>query len=58
MCQFCTSNAFSGSAKHFGINFPGLHFNIASKKSHFYKKKTNYQQKMGHRDEKPLKTVI
>ena len=32
MCQFSTWNAFSGSAKHCGINFRGWHFNIVSNK--------------------------
>ena len=38
MCQFSTWNAFSGSAKHCGINFRGRHFNIVTNKLYFYKK--------------------
>ena len=41
--QILNWNAFSGSAKHCGIIFQGLHFNIASNKNHFYKK-SNYTQ--------------
>ena len=37
MCQFLTWNAFSGSAKHCGINFRGWHINIVSDKIYFYK---------------------
>ena len=54
MCQFWTWNAFSGSAKHCGINFRDLHFNIASTKNYFYKK-PNYKQKLYHLDEKTAK---
>ena len=56
MCQFW--NAFSGSEKHFGINFRRLHFNIASNKNQFYKKQ-NYRQKTGPLiRKKRLKMVI
>ena len=54
MWQFWTSNAFSGSAKHCGINFRGLRFNIASNKHYFYEK-ANCKQKKGHLDEKTAK---
>ena len=44
MCQFSTWNAFSGSAKHCGINFRSWHYNIVSNKLYFYKK-PNWKQK-------------
>ena len=53
MRHFWTSNAFSGSAKHCGINFRGLHFNVASNEIYFYKKKNQItSKKMGRLDER------
>ena len=57
ICQIWTPNAFSGSAKHCGINFRGLQFNIASNKNYFYKK-PNYKKKTGSLRQKTAKTVV
>ena len=47
MCQFWIWNAFSGSAKHCGINFRGLNFNIASNKNYFNKENKLQAKKSG-----------
>ena len=52
---FSTWNAFSGCAKHCGINFRGWHSNIVSSKIYFYNKTKLKAKKLGHLDEKTAK---
>ena len=52
---FSTWNAFSGCAKHCGINFRGWHLNKVSSKIYFYNKTKLKAKKLGHLDEKTAK---